>query len=145
MTFESKRLALVGDTHLLGRLGWSRWKAEDDCSYVSSVGRPGCSNRWTPHLPWREYRMRSLIMESSGNRIGVEVAPLLPQHRGTPLVDLCGGASFVGEISLLEDLASLLGKQGLTHFSAHWIRCKGRPAYITVNEPPNPEILSVEV
>jgi len=23
----------------------------------------------------------------------------------------------------------------LTHFSAYWIRCKGRPAYITVNEP----------
>ena len=23
----------------------------------------------------------------------------------------------------------------MTHFSAHWIRCKGRPDYITVNEP----------
>jgi hypothetical protein len=50
-------------------------------------------------------------------------------------VDLLRGASFVGEISPLEDLALLLGKQGLTHFSAYWIRCKGRPAYITVNEP----------
>jgi hypothetical protein len=49
--------------------------------------------------------MESLAMESSGNRIGTEVAPLLPQHRGTPLVDLFRGASFVGEISPLEDLA----------------------------------------
>jgi hypothetical protein len=48
--------------------------------------------------------MESLVMESSGNRIGTEVAPLLPQHRGTPLVDLFRGASFVGEISPLEDL-----------------------------------------
>jgi hypothetical protein len=79
--------------------------------------------------------MRSLVIESSGNRISIEVAPLLPEHRGTPLVDLFRGASFVGEISPLEDLASLLRKQGLTRFSAHWIRCKGRPAYITVNEP----------
>jgi hypothetical protein len=47
-------------------------------------------------------------MESSGNRIGTEVAPLLPKHRGTPLVDLFRGASFVGEISPLEDLAILL-------------------------------------
>jgi len=59
------------------------------------------------------------LRKSSGNRIGVEVAPLLPKHRGTPLVDLFRGASFVGEISPLEDLALLLGKQGLTHFSAH--------------------------
>jgi len=59
----------------------------------------------------------------------------LPKHRGTPLVDPLRGASLVGEISPLEDLASRLGKQGLTHFSAYWIRCKGRPAYITVNEP----------
>jgi hypothetical protein len=44
-------------------------------------------------------------MESLGNRIGTEVAPLLPQHRGTPLVDLFRRASFVGEISPLEDLA----------------------------------------
>ena len=65
----------------------------------------------------------------------MEVAPLLPKHRGTPLVDLFRGASFVGEISPLKDLALLLRKQGLTHFSAHWIRYKGRPAYITVNEP----------
>jgi hypothetical protein len=28
----------------------------------------------------------------------------------------------------------MLRKQGLTHFSAYWVRCKGRPAYITVNE-----------
>jgi len=49
----------------------------------------------------------------------MEVAPLLPKHRGTPLVDLFKGASFVGEISPLEDLALLLRKQGLTHFSAY--------------------------
>jgi hypothetical protein len=61
--------------------------------------------------------------------------PFCLKHRGTPLVDLLRGASFVGEISPLEDLALRLGKQGLTHFSTHWIRCKGRPAYITVNEP----------
>lgn len=94
---------------------------------VPTSGRPIC--------PGREYRMESLVIESSGNRIGTEVAPLLPKYRGTPLVDLFRGASFVGEISPLEDLALLLGKQGLTHFSAYWIRCKDRPAYITVNEP----------
>jgi hypothetical protein len=136
MTFGLKRLALVGDTHLSGRLGWSRWNWEDDCVCVSFFWKSGCSNRWTLHLPWREYRVEFVYLrKSSGNRIGVEVAPLLPKHRGTPLVDLFRGASFVGEISPLEDLALLLGKQGLTHFSAHWIRCKGRPAYITVNEP----------
>jgi hypothetical protein len=43
--------------------------------------------------------------ESSGNKIGTEAAPLLPKHRGTPLVDLLRRASFVGEISPLEDLA----------------------------------------
>jgi hypothetical protein len=36
---------------------------------------------------------------------------------------------------LWKTLPFRLRKQGLTHFSAYWIRCKGRPAYITVNEP----------
>ena len=36
--------------------------------------------------------------------------PFCPKHRGTPLVDLLRGASFVGEISPLEDLALRLGK-----------------------------------
>jgi hypothetical protein len=137
MTFGSKRLALVGDTYLSGRLGWSRWNFGGRlCPRLLHFG-----NRAVPtggrsiclggNTGW------SLFIYGNHRETGSvwRWHPFCLKHRGTPLVDLFRGASFVGEISPLEDLASRLGKQGLTHFSAHWIRCKGRPAYITVNEP----------
>jgi hypothetical protein len=137
MTFGLKRLALIGDTHLSGRLGWLRWNLRGRLfarllhfgnRAVPTGGRSICLGGNTG---W------SLFIYGNHRETGSvrRRYPFCLKHRGTPLVDLLRGASFVGEISPLEDLALLLGKQGLTHFSAYWIRCKGRPAYITVNEP----------
>ena len=137
MTFGLKRLALVRDTHLSGRLGWLRWNYGGRLCLrllrfgnraVPTGGRSICLSGNTG---W------SLFIYGNHRETGSvwRWHPFCLKHHGTPLVDLFRGASFVGEISPLEDLALLLGKQGLTHFSAHWIRCKGRPAYITVNEP----------
>ena len=41
-----------------------------------------------PRLPWREYRTSAFSYGITGKQDRYEGAPLLPQHRGTPVANL---------------------------------------------------------
>ena len=137
ITFGLKHLALIRDIYLLGRLGQlqQNFGGQLCLRLLHFRNRAILTSRRSIYLS--RNIGQSLFIYGNHQETGLvqRQYPFCLKHYRTPLIDLLKEVSFVREISPLEDLTLLLRKQGLTHFSTYQIRCKGRPAYITVNKP----------